>query len=70
MIATLYFSGDQQKISTAKKRIGLWLIGFIMYYLATPMVGVAMNALIADNDCFGQLRDPGFTFFFDDVCTG
>lgn len=68
-IAAMFYSGDQQKIATAKKRFGLWVAGFVIYYLSVPMVEIPMKALIDENECFDQLRDPGFTFFFDDVCT-
>lgn len=68
-IAIDYFSGDPQKIQNAKKRFGLWIGGFVLYYLSVTIVEIPMKLIIADNECYGELRDPGFTFFFSDVCT-
>jgi len=63
-------AGDQGKVETAKKRGGQWIIGILLFFFSQPIVATFMRGLISDNtDCFNDLRDPGFTFFFVDVCT-
>ena len=63
-------AGDQGKVETAKKRGGQWIIGILLFFFSQPIVATFMRGLISDNtDCFKDLRDPGFTFFFVDVCT-
>ncbi|MFQ5493459.1 MAG: hypothetical protein ACE5DX_04840, partial [Candidatus Dojkabacteria bacterium] len=63
--------GSDEKIAEAKKRAGQWVIGFLLFFLAQPLVATLMRGLIADDsECFTQLQDPGFTIFFTDVCTG
>lgn len=61
--------GDSGKIEEAKKRGGQWIIGFLLFFLSRAIVATMMRGLIGDNPCYNTLRDPGFTFFFNDVCT-
>ncbi|KXK26783.1 MAG: hypothetical protein TR69_WS6001000804 [candidate division WS6 bacterium OLB20] len=64
-------AGDQSKVEIAKKRAGQWVIGLLLYFLAYPISATLMQGLIAeDASCYENLRDPGFTFFFPQVCTG
>lgn len=69
-IGTRFFSGDPQKIEEAKKRITMWIVGIFLFFLAVPILSTLMGILVNDSSvCFQELTDPGFTFFFRDVCT-
>lgn len=62
-------AGDQQKVETAKKRAGQWVVGLFLYFLAQPITATLMRGLVSsDASCFENLQDPGFTFFFPTVC--
>jgi len=62
-------AGDPQKVETAKKRAGQWVIGVFLYFLAQPLTATLMRGLVSgDANCFANLQDPGFTFFFPNVC--
>jgi len=62
-------AGDPQKVEIAKKRAGQWVIGVFLYFLAQPITATLMRGLVSgDAECFANLQDPGFTFFFPNVC--
>lgn len=63
-------AGDEQKAEQAKKRGGQWVIGVLLYFLSQPVVATIMRGLISNEaECYANLRDPGFTFFFSTVCS-
>ncbi len=63
-------AGDQGKVESARKRGGQWIIGFLLFFFSQPIVATLMKGLISGNTtCFKDLTDPGFTFFFNSVCT-
>lgn len=69
-IVFTYFTGDQNKIEEAKKRLGRWFLGFVLFYLSWVIIANVMGVLIADGtDCFEEFNGtPGFKFFFPEVC--
>ncbi len=53
----------------AQKRMIQWGIGFILFFLSYPIVASLMKLIISENnDCYNDLRVPGFTVIFYDVC--
>src|SRR3989344_4537917 len=65
----MFSGGDEEKIREAQKRMVQWLVGIFLIFLSVPIVSTVMKIFIGDGICYGQLQDPGFTFFFYDVCT-
>jgi hypothetical protein len=58
-------------IEDSKKRMIQWIIGFLMIMFSQPIVATVMDVLIDDStDCYSELQQPGFTFFFPQVCDG
>lgn len=56
-------------IKDAKKRMTQWVVGFIMFFLSYPIMNTLLQLLVTnDTDCYASLKEPGFTFFFPDVC--
>lgn len=66
-----YFSnGEQERIAEARRMAVRWFIGLLIIFFARPLIATVMSELVADNDnCFDNLNDPGFTFFFEEACT-
>lgn len=57
-------------IEDAQKRMVQWGVGFVLFFISYPIVHSLLKLLIGENnDCYGDLRVPGFTFIFYDVCT-
>lgn len=55
-------------IKDAKKRMTQWGTGFFMFFLSYPLMNTALNLVVGDSDCYANLKQPGFTFFFPNVC--
>jgi hypothetical protein len=56
-------------VENAKKRMIQWIIGFLMIMFSQPIVATVMDVMInSDAQCFESVKDPGFTFFFPQVC--
>lgn len=56
--------GDADKIAKAKERIRNWGIGFVLVFLAYPILSTAFS-YIGINRCLSQdIQMPGFQFFF------
>ena len=57
-------------IEDAQKRMVQWGVGFVLFFISYPIVHSLLKLLIGpDSDCYSDLRVPGFTFIFYDVCT-
>jgi len=57
------------KVEDSKKRMVQWVIGLIMILFAQPLIATVMETIIDKNtQCFEELRQPTFTFFFPTVC--
>lgn len=65
----MFSGGDEEKIREARTRTVQWAIGFVLLFISVPIVSTIMKIFIKEGECFGQLTDPGFSFFFADVCT-
>ena len=65
----MFAGGEEEKLRELRGKAIQWLVGLFLIFLAVPIVSTIMKIFIADGQCFGQLRDPGFSFFFPDVCT-
>lgn len=48
------------------------IIGFIILLASQPIAAAAMTFFLSGSvsSCYANLDTPGFTFFFEDVCTG
>lgn len=57
-------------IEDAQKRMVQWGIGFVLFFISYPIVHSLLKFLVGTNDCYEDLRVPGFTFIFYEVCTG
>ena len=57
-------------IEDAQKRMVQWGVGFVLFFISYPIVHSLLKFLVGTNDCYDDLRVPGFTFIFYDVCTG
>lgn len=64
------FDDVNKQVEMRQKSIYL-VIGIILLFASQPFATVLMKTVItSSNDCFDGIGDtPGFTFFFDDVCT-
>lgn len=52
----------------AQKKMTQWLIGIFLYFLSYPIMNTILGALVGDSPCYEDLKEPGFTFFFPEVC--
>lgn len=55
-------------IKDVQKRMSQWGVGFFMFFLSYPLMNTILGGLVANTDCYSELREPGFTFFFPSVC--
>lgn len=55
-------------IKDVQKRMSQWGVGFFMFFLSYPLMNTILGGLVANTDCYADLREPGFTFFFPTVC--
>lgn len=55
-------------IKDIQKRMAQWGTGFFMFFLSYPLMNTILGGLVADSNCYTELREPGFTFFFPSVC--
>lgn len=68
----MYFSslGEQDKMAEARDRASKWLISVLLYFFSRPIVATMMHEFVSDNvNCYAELNEPGFTFFFPTACT-
>lgn len=57
------------KVEDAKKKMNQWIIGLLLILFSQPIVATVMKMIIReDTQCYESLRQPGFTFFFPQVC--
>lgn len=62
--------GQPDKISEAHGQGVRWGIGFFILFIGRALVATIMGELVdAGPGCYEKLDDPGFTFFFSEVCT-
>lgn len=75
------FGGNSpEKLGELRTKLGLWLLGLFFVVLAIPLVNFIYSLVgIQTTKCYKfqkegsvvyDLTVPGFTFFFNDVCTG
>jgi hypothetical protein len=56
-------------IEDAQKRMVQWGVGFILFFISYPIMNSMLKFMIGENgDCYNDLRVPGFTFIFYDIC--
>lgn len=55
-------------IKDVQKRMTQWGIGFFMFFLSYPLMNTILGIMVNNTDCYAELREPGFTFFFPTVC--
>jgi len=62
--------GDVTKITEIRQKIIYYIIGFVLIFLAVPILTTFFNLLGVneDFDCY-NVEMPGFQFFFTDLCT-
>ncbi len=62
--------GDVTKITEIRKRIINYIIGFLLVFLAVPILSTVFRVLGIDRsvDCY-DVAMPGFQFFFANLCT-
>lgn len=66
----LYSGNDPGKIEEVRGMIVRWFLGLFLLFFSRPIVATVMSELVGESSaCFANLQDPGFTFFFNDVCT-
>lgn len=56
-------------LEDVQKRMAQWGIGFFLFFLSYPLMNTMLKALVNDGDCYASLKEPGFTFFFPEVCS-
>jgi hypothetical protein len=62
--------GDVTKITEIRQRIIYYFIGFILIFLAVPILSTIFRVLGINNSvqCY-DVSMPGFQFFYQDLCT-
>lgn len=56
-------------IEDAQKRMVQWGVGFLLFFISYPIMNSMLKFMVGENvDCYNDLRVPGFTFIFYDIC--
>jgi len=55
-------------IEDVQKRMTQWGIGFFLFFLSYPIMNSFLKFLVGNSNCYDQLKVPGFTFVFSEVC--
>ncbi len=63
---------DSQKKATLQKRGTYYVISIILLFASHPIAAFMMKLFVtSSSDCYAEIKNtPGFTFFFEDVCSG
>lgn len=71
-IGFLYMTsfGNDKQLSNVIKRFRNWMIGFVLVFLAYPILNTFFRVLnVEPNVCYTELSLPAFQFFFPNACT-